>query len=278
MSLFLLSLAASMVFFIWLVIAAFTRSIVWGLIVLIFSPFAALAFGVAYFRDVKLPLLLYIVALVLSVVTFISTIPSYWVGVCAHTANPMCGILGLATASADSKNKSPVHPLLAAPSVVPTLPATLPAVTPPPLTPPPLSAQPPVATPPPTVTPLPAVTAPEAAKTEPANTTKPGNASNMANFPAKNSDAPIDPLQVKRPEPPKNTETIKPGRVGKYLKRYLIVTLTNNTERRGILKKVNDNTLLLERHWIAGGSESFTLDRARIKKIQVLKETPKDEK
>lgn len=50
----------------WVLVAAFKKSIFWGLAVF-FIPFVSLVFIVLYFSDMKYPVLLYLIAIVLGV-------------------------------------------------------------------------------------------------------------------------------------------------------------------------------------------------------------------
>ncbi len=50
---------------IWVLVAAFNKSIVWGLLVLLL-PFISLLFIVMFFNDMKFPVMLYIVGIVIA--------------------------------------------------------------------------------------------------------------------------------------------------------------------------------------------------------------------
>ena len=49
----------------WVLLAAFKKSIVWGLLVL-FIPFVSLAYIVLFFTDMKFPVLMYLIGIVLA--------------------------------------------------------------------------------------------------------------------------------------------------------------------------------------------------------------------
>lgn len=49
----------------WVLVAAFKKSIVWGLLVL-FLPFVSLIFIVLYFGDMKFPVMMYVIGIVLA--------------------------------------------------------------------------------------------------------------------------------------------------------------------------------------------------------------------
>lgn len=277
MGLFLVALLIHVVMNLWLIVSAFTRSVLWGILVLLFSPLTAIAYGITNFRDAKLPFLLYLGSIVFAVVAFIMISPKEWQDVCERTA--IC--VGVQPAEPDAHaNPVPATPSqsgLTAPAVTPALPtpqqpgATATSAAP--------GNQPPlqVNLPAPAAKTATPASVPDTAPKSEAAPAKKENKDPMANFPAKHSLVQEDPLQVKKVEPPKLTETIKPSRVGKYLNRYLIVTLSNKVERRGLLKKVTNTTLTLERKWREKGSTSYSVNRSQIKKIQVLKEIPKDE-
>ena len=48
----------------WVLLAAFKKSVVWGLLVL-FIPFVSLAYIVLFFTDMKFPVLMYLIGIVL---------------------------------------------------------------------------------------------------------------------------------------------------------------------------------------------------------------------
>ncbi len=277
MGLFLLALLIHVLLNLWLIVSAFTRSVVWGILVLLFSPLTAFAYGITNFRDAKLPFLLYLGSIAFVIVAFVMITPKEWQDVCERTA-----ICVSSQSTVPDANSGPVPAAapqngLPAPTVAPTFPVTqqpgAPATSTAPGNQPPVQVNLPA---PAAKTATPAPVTDIAPKSD-AVPAKKINKDPMANFPAKHSQVQEDPLQVKKVEPPKLTETIKPSRVGKYLNRYLIVTLNNKVERRGLLKKVTNTTLTLERKWREKGSTSYSVNRSQIKKIQVLKEIPKDE-
>jgi len=272
MELFLLALLVHLLINLWLIVSAFTRSVLWGILVLLFSPLAAIAYGITNFRDAKLPFLLYLASAVFAIAAFFMITPKEWQVLCERTS--LCQPSDLAGFDRQT-TQSPVPPqgTTPAPAVVPTPPTGQPA----------MPANPP-GTPPIQVN-LPAKDTKSEPPVEPSKATAKRDAVKrddqendpMVNFPAKHSLVKEDPLEIKKIPPPKLTETINPARVGKYLNRYLIVTLTNKVERRGLLKKVTKTTLILERKWTEKGSTSYSVDRSRIKKILVLKEIPKED-
>lgn len=50
----------------WVLVAAFKKSIVWGLLVL-FLPFVSLIFIILYFSDMKFPVVMYVIGIVVAV-------------------------------------------------------------------------------------------------------------------------------------------------------------------------------------------------------------------
>ena len=58
--LFPLLVLVTLVGFIWLVVVAFKRSVGWGILVLLLSPFSAIFFAVKYWQESKKPFLIYI--------------------------------------------------------------------------------------------------------------------------------------------------------------------------------------------------------------------------
>jgi hypothetical protein len=57
--------------FIWLVVVAFKRSVLWGLLVLFLSPIAAVIFAIKNWQESKKPFLVYAASTTLSVVLFV---------------------------------------------------------------------------------------------------------------------------------------------------------------------------------------------------------------
>lgn len=277
MELFLLTLLVHLLINLWLIVSAFTRSVMWGILVLLFSPLAAIAYGITNFRDAKLPFLLYLASAVFAIATFLMITPQEWQVICEKTAlcqpSDNAGFNTPATHSATPAPGAPAVPTLAptTPTAQTASPANSPAT--------PTSAPTQVNLPPakevkaePPVDPNKATAKSDAVKVDDKDDDP------MANFPAKHSLVMEDPLEVKKAPPPKLTERIKPASVGKYLNRYLIITLTNKVERRGLLKKVTKSILTLERKWtVKGGTTSYSVERSRIKTIMVLKEIPKED-
>lgn len=264
MELFALAILTYVVMYLWMTVAAFTRSVLWGVLVLLVSPLSALAFGAGYFRDVRLPFLLYIASLGFVITAFFMISPKEWQHLCERTDGALCVYGATATGKTSATATKPINPATT-PAIVPTPNLNI-AVTPSP------SVQNVPAAAALTPTPAPVATASPTPTAQPTpNSTDP-----MANFPKKHSLAKEDPLEVKRLEPEADTITITPAKVGKYLNRYLIITLRNKVERSGLLKKVDAEKLTLERKWEGKGSQSFTVYRSQIKTIRVLKKPPKE--
>lgn len=264
MELFALAVLTHVVMYLWLMVAAFTRSVVWGILVLLFSPLSALAFGAGYFRDVRLPFLLYLASLGFVITAFIMISPKEWQHLCERTDGALCVYGAAMTGKTSPPTMNSSNPAVN-PALVPS-PNINPAITPMPTGQgaPTTAVMTPTPTPITTPSPTPTVQ-PQAKSTDP-----------KANYPKTNSLAKEDPLQVKRVEPEPETFTISPAKVGKYVNRYLIITLHNKVERSGLLKKVDAVNLTMERKWEGKGSTSFTVNRSKIKTIRVLKNPPKE--
>lgn len=58
----------NLVAFIWLVVVAFRESLIWGFLVLLFSPISAIAFAIYHWRESKKPFLVYLVSGVILIV------------------------------------------------------------------------------------------------------------------------------------------------------------------------------------------------------------------
>jgi hypothetical protein len=61
-----LGIGAAAIAQLWVLIAAFKKSLVWGLLVF-FLPFAALVFVILYFDEMKMALAMYVIAVVVAV-------------------------------------------------------------------------------------------------------------------------------------------------------------------------------------------------------------------
>lgn len=59
-----------LVSFIWLVVVAFRESVIWGFLVLIFSPISAIAFSIYHWYDAKKPFLIYLAATIVFIAIF----------------------------------------------------------------------------------------------------------------------------------------------------------------------------------------------------------------
>lgn len=254
MELFWVMVVVNLLFFLWLVVAAFTRSVLWGVLVLLPIPFTAIIFGIMYFRDVKLPFLLYLAT-----------------GVFAGVAMAMMDVKELdilyksAGMMSPSEMSSPIDSTDATaansnPTVQPVVPTgvtqikegTTTATTTAPAT-------------------APAVVTDKSKESTPFDENIDPYAQQP--LPAKHADAPIDPLQIKKTVQPPPTTKIKPSQASKYMGRYFIVVMNNKLERCGILKRLDGNNLYLLRKWDStGDSAEFAVSRARIKSIEVLKQ------
>ncbi len=248
MELFWLMIIINLLFFLWLVIAGFTRSVLWGILVL-FIPFAVIAFGIAYFRDVKLPFLLYLATAVLAGVA-VATMDTKELDALYEQS----GMMSPSEMSSPAMNTGPNSQTAAPTAVTPNKEGTT----------------------------SPATTTP-AAPTDMAKAQVPLeeilNPTVQRPLPAKHADAPIDPLQVKKTTAPPPTTKIKHSQANKYMGRYFIVVMNNKVERCGILKRLDANNLYLQRKWHStGDSAEFAVRRTQIKSIDVLKQgqTPPD--
>ena len=239
MELFWLLIVIHLVVFLWLTVTAFTRSVLWGLLVLLI-PFAAIAYGIAYFRDVKLPFLLYIATGIFAVVALVM-LDAKEVDALYKNAGLMApSDMSSPMAGADSKTGPNVQ-------LVPPTEGTLNKDG---------TASPAMPT--------------EMNKEQmpPQEGLKYGE---QKPLPAKHADAAIDPLQIKKAAPPPSTVTISHNQASKYVGRYFIVVMSNKVERCGILKRHDAKNLYLQRKW-NNDSVEYTIRRDQIKTVKVLKQ------
>lgn len=84
-----------------------------------------------------------------------------------------------------------------------------------------------------------------------------------------------DPLaQKKKKEEPKSVE-VSVDRMSKYIGRYFIITLKNGNEQRGLLLKIDDTTLTIHRK-LFGGKFEYKINKSKIKSVQMLKDIPEE--
>lgn len=248
MELFWLMIIINLLTFLWLTVTAFIRSVLWGILVLLFSPITAIAFGIVYFRDAKLPFLSYLASGILAIVAVV--------------------IMDAKELDALYKQSGMMPPSeLSSPAGGTNAPTTNTA---------------PLVTPNKDGNASPATTA-ASAPTDMAQGQVPLeeilNPTVQRPLPAKHADAPIDPLQVKKTTAPPPTTKIKHSQANQYIGRYFIVVMNNKVERCGILKRLDANNLYLQRKWHStGDSAEFAVRRTQVKSIDVLKQgqTPPD--
>jgi hypothetical protein len=259
MEVFLLMMVIHLLINLWLIVAAFTRSVMWGVLVLLFSPITAIAFGFAYFREVKLPFLLYLTTAVLAIITFVMLDQKEMEYLGRQTglispAQMSAPATGANTSTNSSTPNAQGTPTAEAPGKDTN---TLPTSTTPTLVTSPTQTVPPGAT---------TGTGQEQVPFEELL-----NPTVQRPLPAKHADAPVDPLQIKKTVQPPATTRIKHGQAKNYIGRYFIVVMNNKVERCGILKRVDANNIYVQRKW-NNDSIEYTIRRDRIKAIDVLKQ------
>jgi hypothetical protein len=79
-----------------------------------------------------------------------------------------------------------------------------------------------------------------------------------------------DPLQIKKKEPPKDSVKVSVNNIDKFKGRYFIVATKSGTQHRGILIKTTKSRIVLERK-IYGGTFTYRILKSRIKRIDMLK-------
>jgi len=84
-----------------------------------------------------------------------------------------------------------------------------------------------------------------------------------------------DPLAQKKLKLPPKTIAISMNRASHYIGHYFIITLKNGNERRGLLVKVDSSHLNLDRK-LYGGNLKYRIRRSQIKSLHMLRNPPKE--
>ena len=79
-----------------------------------------------------------------------------------------------------------------------------------------------------------------------------------------------DPLVTKRKPAPKDSVKVSVSKIGNYKGRYFIITTKSGSQHRGILKKITKSRIVLERK-IYGGTFTYKILKSKIKRVDMLK-------
>ena len=82
-----------------------------------------------------------------------------------------------------------------------------------------------------------------------------------------------DPLAQKPKKPEPNTVVVSLAKMPRYTGHYFIITLKTGNERRGLLRKVDENYLILDRK-LYGGNFQYKIRKSQIKSIHMLTRLP----
>ena len=133
------------------------------------------------------------------------------------------------------------------------------------------------------VAPVPAAGA--ADSTKPA--AKTGNTDTTADPDQANADKPVqsripdpdqvqpDPLAQKKKKEPPKTVSVSMNKLPNYIGHYFIIRLHSGVERRGLLRQVDDTKLVLDRKLYSGKIE-YRIYKSEVKSIQMLKNPPEE--
>lgn len=84
-----------------------------------------------------------------------------------------------------------------------------------------------------------------------------------------------DPLAQKKKKEEPNTVVVSVNKVHNYIGHYFIITLKSGSERRGLLRHVDESRLVLDRK-LYGGKIEYRISKSQIKSIQMLKHPPEE--
>jgi hypothetical protein len=264
--------------FIWLVITGFKRGVLWGILIFLFSPLAAIIFAITNWFDAKRPFLAYLLTTILMFVPIYMMISSINLQNVQHVQelvesgeireneaieyilNPekLEELEQARTDQIDGHAAAEVAPDTAADGAVSSETQT---------------------------------TGPKGMAENAANDTvaqdsnrennKAGQGATKGSEPEviieeepspypKTGQVKPDPLQIKKKEPPKDSVKVSVKNIGRFKGRYFIVVTKSGTQHRGILIKTTQSRIVLERK-IYGGTFTYRILKSRIKSIDMLK-------
>jgi len=255
--------------FIWLVIVGFQRSVLWGILVFLFSPLAALVFAIMHWLDAKKPFLLYIVSTIAMIVPIVMMLMQ---ADTRQLAQIMQGV--------ESGEIRPNEAFEQYGKQEPGTDAqTDPGMTPPDGTPQATESeimamadkqeQGETAT---DITNTPATSAKADTATQSADTnvSVDKKAEETSPYPSPGVIKP-DPLMAKKKPTESPTIRINLEKIAAYKGRYFIITTTDGREQRGLLNKVTNTTLYLSRK-LYGGDFEYHIAKKKVKYVDMLKE------
>ena len=295
-SVFSLAVVLTLVGTFWLAIVGFKRSVPWGVLILLFSPITAIIYAVTNWFDARKAFVMYMVSFVLMCGAAILIYSEVGMGNMHQIAERMhSGKLGPFKAYAlIAKALSQTGPIDLFAEEEKTVTADAGAAKPGDVTP--------LALPVPATEKdiaeaeaeakaekdagKPAVAPKSDAKNEAATspTAKPDAGSAEVNPPTVKSEKPKystpdqaqpDPLAQKKKKEEPNTVVVSMNKIANYKGHYFIITLKTGNQQRGLLRKVDDTKLYLDRK-LYGGKFEYKIRKDQVKLIEMLKHVPEE--
>ncbi|MEJ2360026.1 MAG: hypothetical protein P8Z75_01165 [Gammaproteobacteria bacterium] len=296
--LFIVFSVLNLVGFLWLAIVAFKRGVVWGLLVLLLSPITAIVFSLVNWFEARKPFLLYISTFLLSFGTLIFIYSQVGLGNMQQitekmhkgelrpdqafqlVSRAMQGSQGDLFAP-QTKPVSPAADRVPQPKKQATktdakLASTQAKPTDPVATTRQVSAARPLAKadkPEAKAQAKPKTLASAAPTQDPPASTQPSNSDPADDPPSE----PVPNINQVKPDPlvqkqkvPSDKVTVSLSRVSHYIGRYFIITLKNGDKQRGLLRKVDRYSLVLDMK-LYNGSFVYRVRKGDIRKIQMRK-------
>lgn len=281
----ILGLAAlvNLIGFLWLVVTGFKRSVLWGLLVFLFSPLTAVIFALTNWFDARKPFVVYIVSLLLMVGTGVYMYSEVGTENMQKLSSRLQSgeirpdeavrLIEKAISQAGPVDLFREEPETIAPESTDTtadvqtgvlagaadpIAETVEAQ----------SASPTDATESEVETQAQADTQEEPPQENDATAATPTPAPPPA-YPTQDRIVP-DPLAVRKQARPEDSLQIAPDKAGAYVGRYLIIDMKNGSQQRGLLSRADEKSLMLNRK-LYGGSMEYRVYTSQIKSIRVLK-------
>lgn len=304
-ALLILAGVLTLVGYLWMVIAGFKRSALWGVLVTLFYPLTAIAFAATNWFDARKPFVVYLVSLVMlagsswAIYNEVGTRNASQIAERIQNGKlELHEAVGLVTkalnhvgpvdlfaeelqqAGADQTAPQPIAGQLAGSPEAVQAPTEL------------AQAEGPSAVEEPksNATEKTAVTAQDAAETkadaepvaekeaateaESASDEKAAEKPATPSYPTPDRVQP-DPLAQKKKKVEPNTVQVSVNNLSKYIGRYFIITLKNGNTQRGLLLKVEDKTLTINRK-LFGGKFEYKIYKDKIKWAHMLKDIPEE--
>ena len=283
----ILGLAAlvNLIGFLWLVVTGFKRSVLWGLLVFLFSPLTAVIFALTNWFDARKPFVVYIVSLLLMVGTGVYMYSEVGTENMQKLSSRLQSgeirpdeavrLIEKAISQAGPVDLFREEPETIAPESTDTTAdvqtgvlagATGPTAEPV------METEPAVPADAPSEVPVEAQADTQndlSQETDTSAAAAPSPPPPPA-YPTRDRIVP-DPLAVRKEPRPEDSLQISLDKAGSYVGRYMIVEMKNGSQQRGLLARVDGKRLVLNRK-LYGGNMEYPLYTNQIKSIRVLKQ------